>query len=256
MLEIHQLSVLSDNYVYLVRDSVTGQTGAVDPAMAEPVLAALKRLDWTLSFIINTHHHPDHVGGNDALVRETGCQVVGPRADAARIPGITLEVGDGDEFALGEAKAQVFDVPGHTRGHIAYWFRDAAALFCGDTLFALGCGRLFEGTPAQMWHSLSKLKVLPPETRIYCAHEYTQSNGRFALSVEPANSRLVARMQRVDELRAAGQPTVPSTLEEEMATNPFLRPDSLEIQHTLGLPGAALVDVFGATRALKDNFRS
>ncbi len=256
MLQIEQLPVLSDNYVYLVRDPVTGQTGVVDPAVAEPVLDALAHLGWQLTHIINTHHHADHVGGNEVLIRETGCTVVGPRADRARIPGIVTEVGDGDTFALGSARATVFDVPGHTRGHIAYWFEESAALFCGDTLFALGCGRLFEGTPTQMWNSLSKLKALPPATRVYCAHEYTQSNGRFALSVEPANPRLVARMRRVDELRAAGKPTVPSTLAEECATNPFLRPDSLEIQHTLGLTGASLVEVFGATRARKDTFRA
>lgn len=255
MLQIEQLSVLSDNYIYLIRDPESGQTGVVDPAVAEPVLDALARLGWQLTHILNTHHHPDHVGGNDMLMRETGCVVVGPRADRARIPGIRHEVGDGDTYALGSARAQVFDVPGHTRGHIAYWFEESAALFCGDTLFALGCGRLFEGTPAQMWTSLSKLKALPAETRVYCAHEYTQSNGRFALSVEPANPLLVARMRRVDELRAAGRPTVPSTLAEERATNPFLRPDSLEIQQVLGLAGAGPVEVFGATRARKDTFR-
>jgi len=255
MLQIEQLSVLSDNYIYLIRDPESGQTGVVDPAVAEPVLDALARLGWQLTHILNTHHHPDHVGGNDMLMRETGCVVVGPRADRARIPGIRHEVGDGDTYALGSARAQVFDVPGHTRGHIAYWFEESAALFCGDTLFALGCGRLFEGTPAQMWTSLSKLQALPPETRVYCAHEYTQSNGRFALSVEPANPLLVARMRRVDELRAAGRPTVPSTLAEERATNPFLRPDSLEIQQVLGLAGAGPVEVFGATRARKDTFR-
>jgi len=255
MLQIEQLPVLSDNYVYLIRDPETGQTGVVDPAVAEPVLEALARLDWHLTHILNTHHHPDHVGGNETLIRATGCTVVGPRADRARIPGLVVEVGDGDTFALGNARAQVFDVPGHTRGHIAFWFEQAEALFCGDTLFALGCGRLFEGTPAQMWASLSKLKALPATTRVYCAHEYTQSNGRFALSVEPANPLLVARMRRVDELRAAGKPTVPSTLAEECATNPFLRPDSAEIQRTLGLAGAGLVEVFGATRARKDTFR-
>ena len=255
MLEIEQLPVLSDNYVYLVRDGATGATGVVDPAVAAPVLAALERLGWSLTHIINTHHHPDHVGGNAELMRETGCIVVGPKADRERIPGISIAVGDGDEFKLGLAAATVFDVPGHTRGHIAYWFNDSSALFCGDTLFALGCGRLFEGTPSQMWNSLSKFKALPPATRVYCAHEYTQSNGHFALSVEPNNPLLVARMRRVDELRAQGQPTVPSTLAEEFATNPFLRPDSAEIRRVVGLESANDVEVFGATRARKDTFR-
>lgn len=219
------------------------------------MLSALRRLQWKLNFILNTHHHPDHVGGNQELMDATGCEVVGPRADKFRIPGITHEVGDGDTFDLGSARAMVFDVPGHTRGHIAYWFKDSAALFCGDTLFALGCGRLFEGTPTQMWQSLSKLKALPAQTRVYCAHEYTQSNGRFALSVEPDNQALRARMQQVDALRLQGLPTVPSTLGEELATNPFLRPDSAAIQTVLGLEGAPLAEVFGATRARKDSFR-
>ena len=255
MLQIEQLPVLSDNYVYLVRDETTGLTGVVDPAVAEPVLSALSRLGWKLTHIINTHHHPDHVGGNAELMHETGCVVVGPRADRERIPGISIEVGDGDHFSLGDSTALVFDVPGHTRGHIAYWFKDSDALFCGDTLFAMGCGRLFEGTPSQMWNSLSKFKALPPATRVYCAHEYTQSNGRFALSVEPNNPLLVARMRRVDELRAQGRPTVPSTLAEEFATNPFLRPDSQEIRRVVGLESANDTEVFGATRARKDNFR-
>ncbi len=255
MLQIEQLAVLSDNYVYLLRDSATGTVGVVDPAEPEPVLAALARLGWSLHWILNTHHHPDHVGGNEALIDATACKVVGPRADAARIPGITLALGEGEEFALGESKACVFDVPGHTRGHIAFWFAEAEALFCGDTLFALGCGRLFEGTPAQMWDSLSRLKALPGDARVYCAHEYTQSNGRFALAMEPGNAALQARMRDVDARRAAGQPTVPSTLAEEWATNPFLRPDSVEIQATLALAGHNLVDVFAATRARKDTFR-
>jgi hydroxyacylglutathione hydrolase len=255
MLQIEQIPVLSDNYVYLVREPDSGETAVVDPAVAAPVLDALRRLGWKLGYILNTHHHADHVGGNGELVAATGCKVVGPRADAARIPGIVEALGEGDRFRLGREEARVFDVPGHTRGHIAYWFEAANALFCGDTLFALGCGRLFEGTPTQMWASLSKLKALPGATRVYCAHEYTQSNGRFALTMEPNNPLLLARMRRVDELRTQGQPTVPSTIAEECATNPFLRPDSLELQRTLDLVGASEVAVFGATRAGKDGFR-
>ena len=177
------------------------------------------------------------------------------RADRDRIPGIDVALGDGDIFEFGASRARVFDVPGHTRGHIAYHFAVEHALFCGDTLFALGCGRMFEGTAPEMWASLAKLRGLPGETRVYCAHEYTQSNGRFALSVEPGNAALVARMREVDARRAANQPTVPSTLAEELATNPFLRPDSTEIQAAVGLPGAPLHEVFGATRARKDVFR-
>lgn len=254
-LEIVQIPVLSDNYVYLVRDPETEATSVVDPAVTEPVLAELDRRGWRLTHILNTHHHPDHVGGNEAIKAATGCTVVGPRADRDRIPGIDVEVGDGDVYALGNADAKVFDVPGHTRGHIAYWFEGSDALFCGDTLFAMGCGRLFEGTPAQMWTSLQKFFDLPAETRVYCAHEYTMANGRFALSVEPDNTALQDRMKEVERLRAADKPTVPSTLGEERATNPFLRPDSPDLQRTIGLEGADLVAVFGKTRELKDNFK-
>lgn len=255
MLEIVQLPVLSDNYIYLLHEPESGATAVVDPAEPAPVLAALADRGWRLSHVLNTHHHYDHVGGNDALKAATGCHIVGPAADHDRIPGIELALADGDVFQLGAATATVFDVPGHTRGHIAYWFAADRALFCGDTLFALGCGRLFEGTAAQMWTSLSKFRVLPPDTRVYCAHEYTQSNARFALSVEPGNAALVARAADIDRKRAAGQPTVPSLLGEELATNPFLRPDSPEIRQRFQLPSAPLHEVFGATRAAKDNFR-
>jgi hydroxyacylglutathione hydrolase len=254
MLEIHQIPVLSDNYVYLARDVATGQTAVVDPATHEEVFEALARKGWTLTHILNTHHHADHTGGNLTIKERTGCTVVGPRADRERIPGIDVAVADGDSYALGESVAQVFDVPGHTRGHIAYWFARSDALFCGDTLFALGCGRLFEGTPQQMWTSLSKLRALPPSTRVYCAHEYTKSNAAFAVTVEPDNGALVARKALVDDMRARGERTVPSTLAEELATNPFLRPDSPDLQRTLGMLGAPLVDVFAETRRRKDSF--
>jgi len=254
-LEIVQIPVLSDNYVYLAHEPDSGATAVVDPAVGGPVLETLAEKGWQLSHILNTHHHADHTGANLELKAATGCAIVGPRADAARIPGIDVEVGDGDRYRLGDAEAQVYDVPGHTRGHIAYWFAGSEALFCGDTLFALGCGRMFEGTQEQMWTSLSKLMALPGETRVYCAHEYTQANGRFALSVEPGNQALVARMQEVDRKRADDVPTVPSTLAEELATNPFLRPDSPELQENVGLQGSELAVVFGKTRALKDSFR-
>lgn len=253
-LQIRQIPVLNDNYVYLIHDPQSGATGVVDPAVADPVLARLDAEGWRLSHILNTHHHGDHVGGNLELKRKTGCTIVGPRADAARIPGIDVEVGEGDSYRFGGFEAKVFDVPGHTRGHIAYWFADAAALFCGDTLFALGCGRLFEGTPAQMWASLSKLAALPDDTRVYCAHEYTAANARFALTVEPGNAALKARAEAIAKRRARGLPTVPSTLAEERATNPFLRPDSPDLRHTLHLEAADAVAVFAETRARKDRF--
>lgn len=254
-LEIVQIPVLNDNYVYLARDTASGATAVVDPAVHEPVLAELKQRGWKLTHILNTHHHPDHVGGNMALQAATGCAIIGPRAEAPRIPGIGTQLGDGDSFSLGSSKALVFDVPGHTAGHIAYWFADSAALFCGDTLFALGCGRLFEGTAAQMWTSLSKLLALPDATRVYCAHEYTESNARFAVTVEPGNGDLLARYEAIKALRAKGIPTVPSTLGEERATNPFLRPMSANLRATLGLQTADDVAVFAETRKRKDGFR-
>ena len=253
-LEIRQIPVLNDNYVYLAHCPKSGQTAVVDPAVVGPVLDTLKQTGWTLTHILNTHHHGDHTGGNLELKAETGCTIVGPRADKDRIPGIDVEVGDNDSYTMGEATAQVFDVPGHTRGHIAYWFADSDALFCGDTLFVMGCGRLFEGTPKQMVQSLSKFDALPGQTRVYCAHEYTQNNGRFALTVEPGNDALKALMKDVDAKRAKGIPTVPSTLEQERATNPFLRPSSANIQATLGMQGADIVDVFAEVRRLKDSF--
>lgn len=255
MLQIVQLPALSDNYIYLVHEASSGRTAVVDPAETEPVLAALADRGWRLTHVLNTHHHYDHVGGNEALKAATGCTIVGPAADRDRIPGIEVALADGDDFHLGSATATIFDVPGHTRGHIAYWFAEDQALFCGDTLFALGCGRMFEGTAPQMWASLSKLRALPPQTRVYCAHEYTQSNARFALSVEPGNAALVARAAEIDRKRAANQPTVPSTMGEELATNPFLRPESEELRRRFNLPQAVPHEVFGATRAAKDNFR-
>lgn len=252
-LEIRQVPVLRDNYVYLLREPESGAVAAVDPSVAAPVAAALDSLGWKLSHILNTHHHNDHTGGNLELKARYGAIIVGPLADRARIPGIDVALAEGDKFKFGNEEAQLFDVPGHTRGHIAFWFPKSRALFCGDTLFLMGCGRLFEGTPAQMWNSLSKLKKLPGDTRIYCGHEYTQANARFALSVEPGNKDLIARSRRVDELRAQGKSTVPGTMAEELATNPFLRADNPSLQKSQNAPGDA-VATFAAIRLAKDNF--
>lgn len=253
-LEIHMFPCLADNYGYLVHETITGATAAVDTPDAAAILAELRSKGWRLTDIWNTHHHADHAGGNLRLKSETGCRIVGPRADAARIPGIDVSVGEGDVLDFGGHPVEVYDTPGHTRGHIVYRLPADSIAFVGDTLFAMGCGRLFEGTPAQMWGSLQKILRWPAETRLYCAHEYTQANARFALTVEPHNRALVERAEEVARLRAAGRPTIPTTVADERATNPFLRPDSGELQATIGLAGARAVDVFAKTRALKDAF--
>jgi len=253
-LEVYQFPCLNDNYGYLIHDSVNNLTASIDTPEVAPINAALTKTGWTLTHILNTHHHYDHAGGNLELKKQWGCTIIGSKPDAARIPGIDIEVGDGESFEFGSHVVKVFDVSGHTQGHIAFYFPDDAKLFSGDALFALGCGRLFEGTPEQMWHSLQKLLALPDDTTVYCAHEYTQANARFAISVEPQNTRLQTRVKEIDTLRAAGKPTVPSLLGLEKATNPFLRPMSADLQSTIGLKDAALVDVFAKTRALKDNF--
>lgn len=252
---IEQIPVLQDNYVWLLHDPVGGATAVVDPADPGPVLERLDRLGWRLSHILNTHHHDDHVGGNLALKAATGAKVVGARHDARRIPGIDARMGDGDSFLLGTAAAVVLEVPGHTSGHIAYWFPDSRAVFAGDTLFMLGCGRLFEGSPAQMWASLLKLRALPPDTMVYCAHEYTQSNARFARLLERDNTELMARVTDIDRRRGQGQSTVPAALGLEIATNPFLRADVESTKKAVDLAGADPVAVFAEIRRRKDVFR-
>lgn len=253
-LEIHQFPCLSDNYGYLVHDPDTGDTATIDTPEVGPINAALDRTGWKLSHILNTHHHFDHAGGNLELKDKWGCTIVGSREDAGRIPGIDIKVGDGDSYQFGNHNVSVFDVSGHTIGHIAFYFAEAGKLFCGDALFALGCGRLFEGSPAQMWTSLQKLSALPDDTGVYCAHEYTQANLAFALTVEPQNDDLKARAKEIESLRAAGKPTVPSTIGLEKATNPFLRPTSPDLQATLDMVGADAVEVFAETRRRKDSF--
>jgi hydroxyacylglutathione hydrolase len=253
-LEVHQFPCLKDNYGYLIHDADNNLTAAIDTPEVNPINRALAEKGWTLTHILNTHHHFDHAGGNLALKEKWNCTIVGSKSDASRIPGIDVMVDDGDTYQFGDHTAQVFDVSGHTMGHIAYYFAGDHILFCGDALFVMGCGRLFEGTPQKMWTSLQKLRELPDETVVYCAHEYTQANARFALSVEPQNRQLQARSEEVDKLRADGKPTVPTTIGLEKATNPFLRPMSEDIQSTIGLKGAELVEVFAETRRRKDSF--
>ncbi len=254
MLEIEQIPVLNDNYVYLVREPASGAIAAVDPSVHEPVLARLAQKRWKLTHVLNTHHHHDHTGGNLGLKEATGCTVVGYRGDADRIPGIDVRVDDGETYRLGQEEARVIFIPGHTRGHIAFHFAGSQAVFCGDTLFSLGCGRLFEGTPAQMWSSLGKLRGLPDETRVYCGHEYTQSNARFALTIEPDNQALLARSAEVDAARSKGLSTVPSLMKVERAANPFLRADMPAVAKAVGLPVSDPVGVFAEVRRRKDAF--
>ena len=251
-LQIELVPCLKDNYAYLVHDADAKLTAVIDPSEPDPVAEALRAKGWTLTHILNTHHHFDHTGGNVPLKELSGAKVVGPEKDRDRIPGIDEGVTEAAPWAFGARQVTVLEIPAHTRAHIAFVFDDAA--FTGDTMFAMGCGRLFEGTPAMMWTSLSKLMTLPDATRVYCGHEYTQSNGRFALSLEPSNQALVRRMKEVDALRAKGAPTIPSTIGLEKQTNPFLRPSSPELRHSLGLIHADDVDVFAETRKRKDNF--
>lgn len=240
-LEIARIAVLSDNYVWLVYEPESGETTAIDPAVAEPVLAEAKRRGWRIGQIWNTHWHPDHTGGNEAIKAATGAFVTGPAAEAARIPTLDRQVGEGDKVTLGPVEAEVFEVPAHTAGHIAYHLPSEEIVFVGDTLFAMGCGKLFEGTAGQMHANLQRLAQLPPKTKVYCAHEYTLSNGRFALAAEPDNEAVKARMREVEAARAAGEATVPTTIALERATNPFMR--------------AASVEELAERRAWKDSFR-
>ena len=254
MLEIYQIPCLQDNYGFLVHDPETGATATIDTPEVAPINQALAAKGWRLTHILNTHHHFDHAGGNEELKAQWNCQVVGAAIDAERIPGIDVALADGDTLTLGSKQARIIEVPGHTSGHIAYYFAADEVAFVGDTLFALGCGRLFEGTPEQMSESLGKIMALPDETTVYCAHEYTEANAAFAVTVEPANPALQQRVKEIQALRAAGKPTVPTSIGLERATNPFVRSDSAELQAVLNLSGADEVAVFAETRRRKDHF--
>ena len=241
MIEVVRIPALSDNYIWMAHDPASGDTVVIDPAAADPVLEAAASRGWTISLIWNTHWHPDHTGGNAAIKAATGCTVIAPAAEAAKIPTADRLVAEGDTVMLGAFEADVIDVPAHTAGHIAYHLPEAEIVFVSDTLFAMGCGRLFEGTPAQMFANMQRLAALPGDTTVYCAHEYTQSNGRYALVAEPDNVALIERMTEVDAMRAQGLPTVPTTIALERATNPFMR--------------AASVEQLAERRAAKDSFR-
>jgi hydroxyacylglutathione hydrolase len=251
-LDIHLFSALSDNYGVLIRDETSGRTASIDAATTRDVEAALKAKGWQLTDIFTTHKHGDHTDGNLPLKAAHGCTITGPRGEAEQVPGIDKAVGQGDAFRFGSVPVQVIETPGHTLGHIAYWLPDHNVAFVGDTLFAMGCGRVFEGTMQQMWSSLSKLMQLPPSTIIYCGHEYTLANARFAVGIEPGNAKLQARLREVEAMRASGEPTVPTTIGVELETNPFLRASSLEIRKALGLEGAEDWQVFAEVRERKN----
>ncbi len=252
--QIETVPCLSDNYACLAHDPETGATAVVDVPEAAPILAALKDKGWRASHVLLTHHHADHVQGLDALLAEHSAQVVGAAADAERLPPLDVALEEGERVAVGTQTGIVIDVPGHTVGHIAFHFPDSDVAFTGDSLMAMGCGRVFEGTPAQMWNSLQKLMDLPPETMICSGHEYTQKNAEFALTVDPDNHALISRKDAIDRARAKGKPTVPSQLSEELDTNPFLRARSPAIQAQLGMTGADPAEVFAELRARKDRF--
>jgi hydroxyacylglutathione hydrolase len=254
-LNVELIPAFQDNYIYLLREPDSDAVGIVDAGDAAPAIAELDRQGLTLTHIFNTHHHPDHAGGNDALkARFPNSTLVAPKSEVARIPRIDLTVSDGDTVAFGSLSFKVIEVPGHTRGHIALFTEKGEAVFSGDTLFAMGCGRMFEGHADQMWASLNKLKFLPSNTRVYCGHEYTRTNARFALTVDPDNRKLVKRADEVERLRAEGKPTIPSTIGVENETNPFLRADQPAIAKAVGLQGADPVTVFAEIRLRKDNF--
>lgn len=253
-LKIHQFMCRSDNYGVLIHDESAGTTATIDAPEAAAIEVALSETGWTLTHIITTHHHYDHVEGHEALKQKYGCKVIAPAAEASKIPGVDEMVSQGDSFMFGNFKVEVIETPGHTLGQVNYFIPDAKVAFTGDTLFALGCGRIFEGTPAQMWSSMQKLKALPADTVIYCGHEYTLSNAKFAVSVDPDNAALAARLNEIEALRADDKPTLPTTMALELETNPFLRPDDAAIRAHLDMTGASDEEVFTEIRRLKDNF--
>ncbi len=254
-LEIEQFPCLDDNYGYLVHAPETGHTASIDTPDVALILARLEEKNWKLSHILNTHHHYDHAGGNLELKEATGCEIIGPACESEKIPGLDRAVDQDDMVVFGTHYLEVIHVGGHTLGHIAYFSRTQRAAFVGDAIFAMGCGRLFEGTPVQMWASLSRLNRLPADTQLYCAHEYTLTNAAFALSVDPHNKELKKRVAEVKKLRADGIPTVPTNLALERATNPFLRVDDPSIRGLLNMQKATQVDVFAEIRSRKDNFK-
>lgn len=252
--ELITIPCLSDNYAFLAHDEESNKTLLVDVPEAAPIQKVLEQTGWELTDVILTHHHADHVQGLDALCRSHPARIIGAAADQHRLPPLDLAVSEGDFIEIGSQRGEVFDVSGHTLGHIAVYFKSAKILFTADSLMALGCGRLFEGSPPQMWESLTKLSALDPECLVCSGHEYTAANARFALTIEPQNTELQRRAQSISDRRAQNLPTVPSTLGEELSTNPFLRPDSLDIRNNLRMQNATDAQVFAEIRSRKDKF--
>src|SRR5215813_8242148 len=250
--ETHLFHCLQDNYGVLLHDKASGATAAIDAPEAAPVDTALSQKGWKLTDIFVTHHHADHTGGIAELKKRHGCRVTAPRAEAQRIPLVDETVAEGDVVRLGELSGRVLETPGHTAGHIAYWFAADSLAFVGDTLFSIGCGRVIEGTPEMMWTSLLKLRALPDDTQVFCGHEYTAANIRFAKTIEPHNRMLIEREKEVAALLAAKKPTVPSSMGGEKAANPFLRADIPEVAKSLGLAGQAAWQVFAEIRERKN----
>jgi hydroxyacylglutathione hydrolase len=250
----HLFLCLKDNYGVLLHDPASGATAAIDAPEAAPVEAALKSTGWRLSDILVTHHHGDHTAGIAELKQRYRCRVVAPLREASKIPLVDETVREGGKVSVGKLTANVIETPGHTAGHISYWFHADKLVFAGDTLFSIGCGRVIEGTPEMMWTSLLKLRDLPDDTQIYCGHEYTLANIRFAQSIEPNNRALAARAEQAARQVAAGKPTIPTTIAEEKAANPFLRADVSTVAASVGLAGKPAAQVFAEVRARKNNF--
>jgi hydroxyacylglutathione hydrolase len=252
--DIRLVSCLSDNYAVILHDPAGGVTAVIDAPDANPIERALDNAGWKLTHILVTHHHSDHVQGIPAL-KKRGAIVIGPRGEADKIPALDQAVGENGRVTVGSLAAKVIETPGHTAGHISYWFEDERLLFAGDTLFALGCGRPFERPAPVLWESLKKLRALPDDTRLYCGHEYTLSNARFSVTVDPHNAALKERLKAIEAQRAKNEPTLPSTLQEEKATNPFLRADDPAIAEAIGMKGADPAAVFTELRERKNNFK-
>ncbi|MCY4305477.1 MAG: hydroxyacylglutathione hydrolase [Aestuariivita sp.] len=246
---------LSDNYAFISHETTSGQTALIDIPEASPILKKLDELNWKIDYVLITHHHDDHISGlREILAAYPNAQVIGAKADVSRLPPLNIAVSEGDTITIGNEQGTIIDVSGHTIGHIAYYFEKSGIAFTADSLMALGCGRVFEGTMPQMWNSLQKLAQLPPKTILYSGHEYTQSNGEFALTIDPNNILLKERIADIKQLRQNGTPTIPSTLSTELETNPFLRAKKPEIMERLGMPNAQPAEIFAEIRKRKDTF--